>query len=58
MTAIPLSRHVDPLVVPGPGFAVVGGGVFPFDSQICPFVVVQSLVDHFPSTFELPITQS
>ena len=52
MTAIPLSRHVDPPVA-----GVVGIGVPPL-SQICPRLVVHSAVDHFPSTFELPETQS
>ena len=51
MTAIPLSRHVDP---------PVGGGVGapPFLSQICPAIEVHGAVNHFPSKAALPTTQS
>ena len=57
MTAVPLSRHVDPLVV---GEGGGGAGVVPSFSQIDPnkLVLLQSLSSHFPSFPELPVTQS
>ena len=57
MTAMPLSRQVDPPVAGGPVVVGAGAGV---RSQICPWpvAIVQTAVAHFPSFPELPTTQS